>query len=111
MAYPTAPAPNHIEEVKREFLVDEVKTEDGSVFTRIKNTSKRRTWRLEYQQLSESDQSTMNAWYDARYGAYQSDTWSHPYLGTSGTIRCRGWVWIMGAYRRQTLTVTLEEVI
>ena len=111
MAFPTDPQPNHIEEKGRKFLVDEVKAEDGSVYTRLRNTAVQRTWTLEYTQLDETGQTTMNNWYEGVYGAFQADTWTHPYLNTTVNVRCREFRWKVGAYPRRNLSVTLEEVL
>lgn len=109
MAYPTAPPANHIEEAKREFLVEKVEAEDGTIYTRLRNANVMRTWKLEYLQLSEADQTTMNSWHAGVKGSYQSDTWANPYLTGTVKIRCTAWAWKMGAYPRRDLDVTLEE--
>ena len=109
MAYPTSPAPNNIEETKREYLVDTVKAEDGKRYTRLRSSKLLRTWKLTYEQLGATDQTTLNNWFSGVYGEYQSDTWAQPYTAETVTVRCTDWNWKLGAYPRRTLTVTMEE--
>lgn len=109
MAYPTTPKPNNIEEMGRNYLIDRAESEDGTVYTRLRKDKLFRKWSLKYQMLDASAQSTMDSWYTGCKGGYTTDTWTHPYLGTSVTIRCTGWKYTIGAYPLRDLAVELEE--
>ena len=61
--------------------------EAGYEQTRPRFTRVPKQWHIEYGDLSDADQATLEAWEaTVQYGA-ASDTWTHPKTGTQYTIR------------------------
>jgi hypothetical protein len=110
MSYPTSPAPNDIQIVKSEYIVDSLRAEDMTVHTRLKKDKRLETWRLGYQCLTGADVTTMDNYFNTQRGYYQSDTWVHPKTSVTHTIRIKSYQKTRAVGNdRFDFTVELEE--
>lgn len=64
--------------------------EAGYVHTRARFTRMRHEFTLVYENLSNTDKETLDAFCDTVYGSVTSFTWVHPISGTSYTVRFDG---------------------
>ncbi len=108
MAYPTSPAPNHVEETSTAYNVTVKRAIDGTPHKRLHQADELRSWRLTYEYLDESDQSTLDSYYATQKGAYGTDTWTTP-QGESVTIRIDRLVRRTTVGDLRTYEITLEE--
>lgn len=108
MAYPSSPAPNHVEEQSSEYNVTIKRAIDGTPHKRLHQADELRTWRLTYDFLSETDQDTLDSYYSTQKGAYGSDTWTTP-RGDSVTIRIAKLTRRPAIGDLRTYEITLEE--
>lgn len=108
MAFPTSPAPNHVEEASTSYNVKVKLALDGTTHKRLHQADELRTWRLVYDYLDEADQSTLDTYYATQKGAYGSDTWTTP-QGESVTVRIDRLVRRTAVGDLRTYEITLEE--
>ena len=87
--FPSIRLPSGLEE-ETENPVIRSEMESGIVVTRPRYTRLRRTFTLEWTNLSGTDYRTLRAFYSARKGGGEAFTWRHPKENINLTVRFNG---------------------
>lgn len=113
MAFPTSPAPDHIEETERKYLIDEQTAEDGTQYRYLRRDKMFRVWRLVWEALSAYDQGLIETWLTSTKYGYTTDTWTNPYTTEVVTVRVKPGSFKCGivAYPYRKFELSLEEVV
>lgn len=115
--YPTLSNAMEFTEDPLDYQVIATKMEAGYVQTRAKNTTAPRVLHINHVYLSTADVSTWESFWNARKGAGESFSFTHPRTGSTITMRFQAGTmpsieYIPNTFRRYNITgIVLEEAL